>query len=102
MHTEFRSVAEYLHAIEKRARSWKPVSGEDYTMWYGVGLYRLWQEEWSWEKPFEAAIRMSLEGKARHMRRFGRERIAPAEAHLFDLFGIDWTSEPIASESKSA
>jgi hypothetical protein len=59
-------------------------------MWYGVGMYCLWKEEWSWENSFGAAIRMGLEGKARMFRREARKVIDPAEAHLLKLFGIGW------------
>jgi hypothetical protein len=55
----------------------------DYTMWYGVELYRMWKKEWSREKPLD-----SLVGKARMCCRYART--SPAEARLFGLFGVDW------------
>src|SRR5262249_10350303 len=106
MYTRFASVDDFIRAVETETRSLREIE-HDETLRHGVGEYRLWKTD-NWEQlPFVDDFRRRLDGLATYLYRPrpprpGRrviiaghgKKMVPREAtqHLFELFGIDWTS----------
>lgn len=94
MHTrEFKSVEEYLDAIQSNIDTPTAALGHDPLLQWGVGYYHHWKAEFSHEKPLADAMRMIVEYKVQDAKRFGR-RVHELDAVLFRIFEQEIPCKP--------